>query len=180
MKRLRQQWLSLIALSDNQIGLALLSLIAGLASALVITLFRLAIEFPVGNLLPIANSDDFEHLSHAARIALLCAGSLLLIAIFYRIKPERRGVGVTHVLQRMELHQGYLPKSNIVLQWFAAVIAIISGHSVGREGPAIHLGAGIASQIGQSVGLAHHRCGLLPEPVSPVPFQHHSTHPWRV
>ncbi|UXD86172.1 chloride channel protein [Thalassolituus hydrocarboniclasticus] len=161
MKRLRQQWLSLIALSDNQIGLAFLSLLAGLASALVITLFRLAIEFPFATLLPVEHSDDFEHLSEAARIALLCGGSLLLIVIFYLVKPERRGVGVTHVLQRMESHQGYLPRSNIVLQWFAAVIAIISGHSVGREGPAIHLGAGTASQIGQSVGLAHHRLRII-------------------
>src|SRR5690606_23835600 len=116
-----------------QMGLAFLSLLAGLAGALVITLLRLAIEFPLAILLPVAISDDFEHLSETARIALLCGGSLLLIVMFYLVKPERRGVGVTHVLQRMESHQGYLPQSNIVLQWFAAVSAIISGHSVGRE-----------------------------------------------
>src|SRR5690606_14144471 len=67
----------------------------------------------------------------------------------------------THVLQRMELHQGYMPLFNIVLKWVAAVIGIVSGHSSGREGPAIHLGAGTASQIGQTAGVAHHRLRIL-------------------
>tara|TARA_B100001109_G_scaffold255895_1_gene262613 strand:- start:8053 stop:9786 length:1734 start_codon:yes stop_codon:yes gene_type:complete len=158
---LRKQWSSLISLSDNQIGLALLALLAGIASALVITLFRLAIEVPLTALLPVASAEDYEALSQWGRVALLFGGSLVLIILFHTLRPERRGVGVSHVLQRMEMHQGYLPLPNIVVQWVAAAIAILSGHSVGREGPAIHLGAGTASQLGQSVGLAHHRLRIL-------------------
>tara|TARA_Y100001001_G_scaffold70000_1_gene68075 strand:- start:4531 stop:6282 length:1752 start_codon:yes stop_codon:yes gene_type:complete len=157
----RKQWSNLISLSDNQIGLALLALLAGIASALVITLFRLAIELPLVAFLPIDSPESYEELGQWARIALLGGGSLILILLFHSLPRERRGVGVSHVLQRMEMHQGYLPLPNIVVQWFAAAVAIVSGHSVGREGPAIHLGAGTASQIGQSVGLAHHRLRIL-------------------
>ncbi|MCA6063485.1 chloride channel protein [Thalassolituus marinus] len=161
MKFLRQHWQNLISLSDNQIGLALLALLAGIASALVISLFRLAIEWPLTGIFAIDNADQFEALSENSRLLLLLGGGAALIALFHYLRPERRGVGVTHVMQRMELHQGYLPLGNLVTQWVAAVIAIVSGHSVGREGPAVHLGAGTASQIGQSAGLAHHRLRIL-------------------
>jgi CIC family chloride channel protein len=161
VKFLRQHWQNLISLSDNQIGLALLALLAGIASALVISLFRLAIEWPLIGIFAIDNADQFEALSENSRLLLLLGGGAALIALFHYLRPERRGVGVTHVMQRMELHQGYLPLGNLVTQWVAAVIAIVSGHSVGREGPAVHLGAGTASQIGQSAGLAHHRLRIL-------------------
>lgn len=159
--KLKQHWQNLITLSDNQIGLAVLAAIAGLASALVITLFRLAIELPMTHILGLENAEHIEQLGQWTRILMLLGGGLLLILIFRRLQPTQRSVGVTHVLQRMELHQGYMPSSNIVLQWFAAVIGIVSGHSSGREGPAIHLGAGTASQIGQAAGVAHHRLRIL-------------------
>lgn len=161
MKFLRQHWQNLISLSDNQIGLALLALLAGIASALVITLFRLAIELPLMGFFTVDSPDHYEQLSTSTRLFLLLGGGLLLILIFHFLRPERRSVGVAHVMQRMELHQGYLPLGNLVTQWVAAVITILSGHSVGREGPAIHLGAGTASQIGQTAGVAHHRLRIL-------------------
>lgn len=161
-KRLfHQHWLTHITLSNNQIGLALLALMVGLASAGVITLFRFAIEIPLVEFLPMADEDDYEALAPWLRVALLLAGGLTLIAIFQPLSKERRSVGVSHVLLRMERHQGYLPLPNLALQWIAAVIALLSGHSVGREGPAVHMGAGTASQIGQSFGLAHHRLRIL-------------------
>ncbi len=159
--KLQQHWQNLIALSDNQIGLALLALLAGLASALVITLFRLAIEWPLIYSFGLDNPEHLEQLSQWTRVALLLSGGVLLIVIFQRLPPAQRSIGVTHVLQRMELHQGYMPRSNMLLQWLAAVIAIVSGHSGGREGPAIHLGAGTASQLGQAAELAHHRLRIL-------------------
>lgn len=161
MAFLRQQWLNLISLSDNQIGLALLALLAGIASALVITLFRLAIEIPLVMALPMQTAEHYEQLDRWTRVALLAGGSIILIVMFHLLRPAWRSVGVSHVLQRMELHQGYLPLANLIVQWFAAAIAIISGHSIGREGPATHLGAGTASQLGQRVGLAHHRLRIL-------------------
>ncbi|WP_221792923.1 chloride channel protein [Oceanobacter mangrovi] len=156
-----QHGLQQLVLSDNQLGLALLALAAGIAAALMITLFRLAIEWPLEILLPMSSADDYEALTQWFRAGLLVAGGALLILIFQPLKPEQRSVGVTHVLIRMERHQGYLPFTNILLQWLAAAVALLSGHSVGREGPAIHLGAGAASQLGVTAGVAHHRLRIL-------------------
>lgn len=160
-QRLQEHWLTHVTLSNNQIGLALLALLVGLASAGVITLFRFAIEIPLVELLPMASDEDYEALTPWLRVALLLSGGLILIAIFQPLAKERRSIGVGHVLQRMEHHQGYLPLPNLLLQWVGAIIALLSGHSVGREGPAVHLGAGTASQIGQRFGLAHHRLRIL-------------------
>ncbi|MEC7545779.1 chloride channel protein [Thalassolituus sp.] len=161
MTPLRQLWQNMITLSDNQIGLAGLALLTGLVSAGLITLFRLAIELPLVSFFPIESAENFEAMSRETRSLLLLGGGALLILMFYWLPQERRSVGVAHVLLRMERHQGYLPARNIILQWFAAVVALLSGHSVGREGPAIHLGAGTGSQIGQRTELAHHRLRIL-------------------
>ncbi len=161
MPSIRQTWQNLITLSDNQIGLAGLAFLTGILSAGLITLFRLAIELPLVTFFPISSPEDYEGLTQHSRSILLLAGGALLILIFYWLPPERRSVGVTHVLQRLERHQGYLPARNLILQWVAAAIAIISGHSAGREGPAIHMGAGTGSLIGQHTNIAHHRLRIL-------------------
>lgn len=158
---LRQHWQQQIALSDSQVSLVLLALLVGLASAGVITLFRLAIEWPLVQWLSLTHPEDYESLTPWLRAGMVLLGGVLLLLLFYCLPAQRRQVGVAHVLERMEQHQGYLPLSNLIVQFFAAIVALLSGHSAGREGPAIHLGAGVASQIGQRAGLAHHRLRIL-------------------
>jgi H+/Cl- antiporter ClcA len=146
---------------ESQISLALLATGVGLLSAGVITLFRLAYEMPLEHWLPNGSSEGFESLSSEARVILLLSSTALLILIFSRLRPHQSKVGIGHVLQRIEQHQGYLPKANLAAQFFGAIIALIGGHSVGREGPAVHIGAGTASQFGQLLKTPHHRLRIL-------------------
>jgi H+/Cl- antiporter ClcA len=146
---------------ESQISLALLATLVGLTSAGLITLFRLAYEMPLEHWLPNGSPEGFESLSSQARIVLLFSSPALLILIFSRLQPPQRKIGVAHVLQRIEQHQGYLPKTNLIAQFFGAIIALIGGHSVGREGPAVHIGAGSASQLGQLLKTPHHRLRIL-------------------
>ena len=146
---------------ESQISLALLATVVGLISAGMITLFRLAYEVPLEHWLPNGSHEGFESLSTHARIILLLSSTALLILIFSRLKPQQRKIGVGHVLQRIEQHQGYLPKTNLIAQFFGAIIALTGGHSVGREGPAVHIGAGTASQFGQLLKIPHHRLRIL-------------------
>jgi len=53
------------------------------------------------------------------------------------------------VMQRMLNHKGYMPFKNTLVQFFGGALAIITGQSGGREGPAVHLGAAISSQLGR-------------------------------
>ena len=146
---------------ESQISLALLATAVGLLSAGMITLFRLAYELPLEYYLPSGGHEGFESLSPIARIMLLLGSTALLVLIFSRLKPSQRKVGVGHVLQRIEQHQGYLPKTNLFAQFFGSIIALIGGHSIGREGPAVHIGAGTASQFGQLLKTPHHRLRIL-------------------
>lgn len=52
-------------------------------------------------------------------------------------------------------HQGVLPARNAVMQFVGAAASLAFGLPVGREGPAIHLGAASASVIGRTLGLGH-------------------------
>ena len=146
---------------ESQISLALLASLVGLVSAGLITLFRLAYELPLEYWLPNGSHEGFESLSSEARILFLLGSTALLIALFSRLQSPQRKMGVAHVLQRIEQHQGYLPKTNLIAQFFGAIIALIGGHSVGREGPAVHIGAGSASQLGQLLKTPHHRLRIL-------------------
>lgn len=149
--------------SDNQISLAVLATLVGLSAALVITAFRLLIDWPfAAQLFPGAShGEDFEYIPAYFRAGLLLLGGAILIWVFSSIKKEERQTGVGHVLLRMQKHQGELPFKNLVVQFFGTVGALISGFSIGREGPAVHIGAATASQLGQKMNVPHHRLRIL-------------------
>lgn len=146
---------------ESQISLALLAALVGLVSAGMITFFRLAYEMPLEFWLPDGSNEGFESLSTEARVILLFTSTATLIFFFSRLQPADRKVGVAHTLQRIEKHQGYLPKTNLFAQFLGGIVALIGGHSVGREGPAVHIGAGTASQVGQLLNTPHHRLRIL-------------------
>jgi H+/Cl- antiporter ClcA len=136
------------------IRLTLLGLLSGLLAALVVLAFRGAIEWGQWLLLPAGSGDGYEVLPLAARVALPLAAGLLLGLAFDLLPRERREVGVTHVLKRLQAPgRERLPASNMLVQFAGAVVAIVGGHSVDREGPAVHLGAASASLVGQRLGL---------------------------
>ena len=136
------------------IRLTLLGLLSGLLAGLVVLAFRSAIEWGERLLLPAASGDGYEVLPLPLRIALPLVAGLLLGLVFDRLPGRLREVGVTHVLKRvMAPGRERLPFGNMLVQFLGAVVAIVGGHSVDREGPAVHLGAASASLVGQRLGL---------------------------
>lgn len=139
-------------MSNNYEGLpllALLGLVCGLLSGGVIILFRMAMDTTAQSFLPLGTIESFEQLSSLERFVLCAGGGLLIGVILHLLKPKNRSVGVVHVIERLDYHQGHLPFKNAVVQFFAGIISLISGHSVGREGPSIHLGATSGSILGR-------------------------------
>jgi H+/Cl- antiporter ClcA len=108
-----------------------------------------------------ANRDDFESLSTTTRFILPVAGSLILILLFRFTPTHTHSVGITHVLDRLQRGRSRLPVGNAVFQFFAALVSLGSGHSVGQEGPAVHIGAGIANQLGQTANRVPSQLRLL-------------------
>jgi CIC family chloride channel protein len=140
--------------------LAFLGVLTGLITAVVILSFRYTIDASLAYFLD-GDVENFEGLSIAARIASIMLGAGLLALLLHRYGPSVRRVGVVHVMERLSLHQGYLPFKTAAIQFFGGAIALISGQSGGREGPAIHLGATAASLLGQKAKLPNNSMRTL-------------------
>jgi CIC family chloride channel protein len=97
--------------------------------------------------------DRFEELSNSDRILFLSISGILLWALSRLFHSRNLKTGVAHVINRVHHHQGRLPFKNALFQFFGGALALIGGFSVGREGPAIHLGAWCSSAIGQYLKL---------------------------
>jgi H+/Cl- antiporter ClcA len=141
--------------------LAVLGVICGLLSGAVIIAFRLLVEDSQSLFLPGADPENYEGLATIWRFLLPLAGGVALGIVFQLLPAESRHVGVVHVMERLSYHQGRLPARNAVLQFFGAALSIVAGHSVGREGPAIHLGAASGSLAGRYLGLPNNSLRVL-------------------
>ena len=147
---------------DALIQLAVLGTLAGLLTGLVIISFRLLIETAQTAFLPYGDPENYEGLTLYYRILLPIAGAILIAAIFKLLAQKKDySVGVSHVMERLAYHQGSLGRRHLLMQYLGAAIAIITGHSVGREGPAIHLGAATSSLVGQQLGLPNNTIRTL-------------------
>jgi len=144
-----------LARPDALLPLAVLGLLTGLLAGGVIILFRLFVEGLQDGLLPGQGPENYEALPLWARFALPLLAALLLAALFRWAAKGIHVLGVSRVMERMAYHQGRFETRAFFLQFFGAAIAIIGGHSVGREGPHIFLGAASGSLLGQRLSLPH-------------------------
>ena len=146
---------------DALILLAVLSIIAGLVTGLVVVSFRLLVETVQSNFLLYGAVENYEGLPISLRILLPIAGAVLIAIIFKLWAKGDYTVGVLHVMERLSYHQGYIHLRSFIMQYIGAGIAIISGQSLGREGPSIHLGAATSSLLGQRLKLPNNTIRTL-------------------
>ena len=142
-----------LARPDALIQLAVLGLITGLLAGAVIVGFRLLVEGTQVALLPGDGPENYEGLPLWARLLLPVGGGIALALLFRWGSDGLHLLGIARVLERMAYHQGYLTARGFVLQFVGAAIAIISGHSVGREGPHVYLGSAAGSLLAQKLEL---------------------------
>jgi chloride channel protein, CIC family len=136
----------------RQILLSGLAVLTGLLAGTVVLAFRALTNALQASFLPGGQVGNYEALGAVAKLLLPVGGAVVLAAWFHRLAPETRQVGVVHVLDRMMYHGGRLPLRNAVVQFLGGVLAIVSGQSVDREGPGVHLGAAAGSLLGQHLG----------------------------
>lgn len=144
-KTLRRQ----LAAPTTTLAICLLGLVGGIAAALLIVVFRFAIEqgaYLVGNL-----SHWQQPLDNFTRFALPIAAALLIFLLFSLSRSRRVRMGIPYVIHRMKQHYGMLPWRSTVNQFLGGIIALVAGFSVGREGPAVHLGAAASTWVGYHV-----------------------------
>jgi CIC family chloride channel protein len=140
--------------------LTFVGIIIGLVAGGLVVGFRLLIDSTLYRLLPI-HIENFEALSPLHAFLFPLVGATSLAIIFYYIPKKHNDLSVGYVLERFHNYQGNIPLVNVLLQFFTSAISLISGQSVGREGPAVYLGAGIASALGRWCRLPHNSLRTL-------------------
>jgi len=165
---LRQRWLQWlddlglhVARIDALPQLAMLAIPVGLLSGAVVICFRLLVEAIQGQFLPSGTAENFEALSMPLRLLLPAAGGLFVGLVWQYLDSDTRKVGVVHVMDRLARYEGRLPLRNALAQFAGAVLCIVCGHSVGREGPSVHLGAASGSLLGQWLHLPNNSSRTL-------------------
>ena len=141
--------------------LAILGLLSGLFTGAVILLFRFAIELPLGYFLPEGDAEAFEALAPITRGVLPLTGAIVLGIFLHRLAIHDRKVGVVHVMERLNYHQGYISLRSALVQFVTGVATVVTGQSAGREGPAVHLGAAFSSLMGQWMRLPNNSIRTL-------------------
>jgi len=150
-----------LAHPDALLPLALLGLITGILAGAVIVLFRLAVEETQSAFLPGGSAENYEMLPIWLRLLLPTLGGIAIGWLFFKFSKGLHLLGVARVMERMAYHQGHLMLRGFFLQFVGAAIAIISGHSVGREGPHVYLGAASGSLLGQMLRLPNNTIRTL-------------------
>ncbi len=141
-----KNWLG--ALRRNEIRLSLvLSLIIGALVGLAVVAFivltgRLAARmYPPGG-------------PAWRRVVVPTLGSLISGFFLYRYFPFARGSGIPQTKFALFVENGIIRMRTVVGKFFCCTLSLASGIALGREGPSVQVGAGIASVIGQKLRLS--------------------------
>ena len=81
-------------------------------------------------------------------------GGLLSGVLLAYVVPGARGSGIPQVKIAYEIKGGRLPFRDAIGKFLVGVLQIGSGASLGREGPTVHICAGIASWLGKTSALS--------------------------
>ena len=138
------------AADSNLLRLTVSGAVTGLVAGVVVLSFRWVIEAGQITFLPGAQIGNYEALPPLLRFSLPVVGGLILGLLFQLLPAAMRQVGIVHVLDHLRRRGGgRLPLSNALVQFLGGAAAVISGHSVDREGPGVHLGAASGSFLAQ-------------------------------
>jgi H+/Cl- antiporter ClcA len=148
-----------LALPKTSWQICVLAILGGIASALLVILFTLLIE--VIQQFYLVKRDNFNTLDDVSRFDLPIIGSLVILLFAWLTGYKYLRTGIPFVLHRLKVAHGVIPLKNTLNQFFGSAVALASGFSVGREGPAVHLGAAASSYIGNFFNLPYNSIRTL-------------------
>ncbi len=124
-----------------------LTIVIGVLAGLSAVLFTLAIE----------STKDFLFGMEPSRLRLVLVPALVSLFtgfLLARFFPYARGSGVPQTKAAYHLEEGRIPASVPFAKFLTGALCVGAGHSLGREGPSVQIGAGIASMIGRRLDLS--------------------------
>lgn len=127
--------------------LLVLTLVIGAIVGLVVVAFILLTENLGSRLYP-AGSAAWR------RVFIPLAGSLITGFFLARYFPNARGSGIPQTKTALFLRDGIIKFRTVLGKFGMSSICLASGIALGREGPSVQVGAGIASVLGRRLGLS--------------------------
>ncbi len=88
------------------------------------------------------------------RVFIPTAGSLLTGFLLFRYFPNARGSGIPQTKFALFIQDGYISLRTVLGKFLCCSVSLASGIALGREGPSVQIGAGIASVLGRRFGLS--------------------------
>jgi len=148
-----------LALPKTSWQICLLAMLGGAAAAFLVILFTLTIEEI--QQLYLIKRDNYNTLDGVSRFDLPIIGALIILLFAWVTGYKYLRTGIPFVLHRLKVAHGIIPLKNTLNQFFGSAVALASGFSVGREGPAVHLGAAASSYIGSALNLPYNSIRTL-------------------
>ncbi len=130
---------------EDQIFLVL-TLVIGALTGLVVVAFILLTERMGMRLYPAGGAPW-------RRLLFPVSGSLIIGYLLYRYFPEARGSGVPQTKAALYAHGGRITMRTVLGKFFCTSATLASGIPLGREGPSVQVGAGLASVLGRLLRL---------------------------
>lgn len=160
-RRLRDRSYDALTGADALTLPCVLGILTGLLTGSVMVIFRIVVEQVPSLVLDLPHTEAFHEMPAWLRLLLPTLGGLFIGLVFQMLRPAWRPVGLVHVRERLISADGRMPVVNAITQFGGASVSLMSGHCVGREGPAIHIGATGGSFLGQVLRLPHNQQPVL-------------------
>src|ERR1700674_1803447 len=95
------------------------------------------------------------------RVMFPVVGSLGIGYLLFRYFPDARGSGVPQTKAALYAREGHITLRTVLGKFFCTSATLASGIPLGREGPSVQVGAGIASVLGRRLGLSPEKVKAL-------------------
>jgi CIC family chloride channel protein len=141
-----RQWVDFLKRREEQVFLVL-TLVIGALVGLTVVAFIVLTEHVGARIYPAGGAAW-------RRLLAPVVGSLAMGYLLFKYFPDARGSGVPQTKAALYARGGRISLGTVFGKFFCTSATLASGIPLGREGPSIQVGAGLASVLGRALGLS--------------------------
>ena len=148
-----RQWVDFLKRREEQVFLVL-TLVIGALVGLTVVAFIVLTEHVGARIYPPGGAAWH-------RVLAPVVGSLSMGYLLFKYFPDARGSGVPQTKAALYARGGRITLGTVFGKFFCTSVTLASGIPLGREGPSVQVGAGLASVLGRALGLSPARVQAL-------------------
>jgi chloride channel protein, CIC family len=141
-----RQWVDFLKRREDQVFLVL-TLVIGALVGLTVVAFIVLTEHVGARIYPPGGAAWH-------RVLAPVVGSLSMGYLLFKYFPDARGSGVPQTKAALYARGGRISLGTVFGKFFCTSATLASGIPLGREGPSVQVGAGLASVLGRALGLS--------------------------